>query len=59
MWSTVVHPILFLTRAFMEYYFDGYRSEKKLYYENSEQGDRLEYPVGVLTSNGQLGLILV
>ncbi len=41
----------------MEYHFDGFRSEVKLYFENPEQGDSLEYPVGVLTSTEPLTLV--
>lgn len=56
--SKVVHPILFLARAFMEYYFDGFRNGMKLYFENPAAGEPLEYPSSVLNSEGPLELIV-
>lgn len=45
----VVHPILFLLRAIMEYYFDGFRGENKIYFEAfNEEGKEAIYPIGII-----------
>jgi len=47
--SVLINPILFGVRAMIEYKFDGFRGEEKLYFEAfSKDGQEAKFPIGLI-----------